>query len=149
MHSVRSAIFRAAFAVIASLALGFSGEALAGEPIGNENHLGLYDVSQLFVAAYNARDVDAVETMLSRRLKDKYSRDDIGATLANCRTAFSPKIIRTSLPVSGSKLWGFFAVYGEHNVTSMLMEVSRIGKILHFSMADDLFSGKYKCGLFK
>lgn len=120
---------------------------LPGQPVASEPETPtLFDTSQAFVWAYNTQAYEKLEAILSPSLRETYGRRKIAAEILKCRKTLFETIIRTSLPTSGGKYWGFFAVYGRNKNTSMLMEIDGNGKIIAFMMGDNLIDGEYECG---
>jgi hypothetical protein len=134
-----------ALSVAASCFIGLTGQSDASQP----ERSGLFESSQDFVKAFNTKDYKKISELLSNDLRKAYDYRRIAAEILKCRQEFFETIIRTSLPTSGGKYWGFFAVYGQKKNTSMLMEIDRNGKIIAFMMGDNLIEGKYKCGFLK
>jgi len=118
----------------------------SGERIQNDGpHL--YEVSQVLMRAYNADDVQAIQSLLSPKLEKLYDRPAIEKVLSACRTNVLPGIVRTSLPVSGTRFYGFFAVYGEAHTTSMILEIDPRNRIVFWAMADEVLNGDFRCAL--
>jgi hypothetical protein len=106
----------------------------------------LYDVSQALMRAYNANDTEAIRSLLSPKLEKLYDRPAIERVLSTCRNVL-PSMVRTSLPVSGTKFYGFFAAYGKSHTTSMILEIDPNNRIVFWAMADEVLDGDFRCAL--
>jgi len=107
----------------------------------------LYEVSQVLMRAYNADDAEAIQSLLSPKLAKLYDRSAIEKVLSVCRANVLPSIVRSSLPVAGTKFYGFFAAYGQAHTTSMILEIDPSNRIIFCAMADEVFSGDFRCAL--
>ncbi|WP_315828519.1 MULTISPECIES: hypothetical protein [unclassified Bradyrhizobium] len=109
----------------------------------------LYEASQALMRAYNADDATAIQSMLSPKLAKVYDRPEIERVLSTCRSKVLPRIVRTSFPASGTRFYGFFAVYGEAHETSMILEIDAMNRIIFWAMADEVLDGDFRCALKK
>ncbi|MCB8840157.1 hypothetical protein [Aurantimonas sp. VKM B-3413] len=106
---------------------------------------GLFEVSQRLVSAYNRGSADRIRRLMSPELKSRYSNAAVLDVIAQCKRRQMPHIVRTSLPVSGGRTYGFFAVYGDDITSSMILEVDQQDRIVFWKMEDDPFGGDFSC----
>lgn len=120
-------------------------------PVGDAAHAAtgsgsrLHEVSQDFVTAFNAADAERIHTLMTAPLRAKYSKDAILEMLAFCKTSRIARIDRTSLPVSGTRYFGFFGLYGPEVMASMLLEIDPQDRIVFVAIADDVTTGDFAC----
>lgn len=105
----------------------------------------LFRVSEQLVAAYNRGNAELIRRLMSSELRSKYSNSDVLAVIALCKSEKISDIVRTSLPVSGTRFYGFFAIYGHNSSSSMILEVDPQSHIVFWAMNDDLDGEDFRC----
>lgn len=110
----------------------------AGDAAGGVDRGTLGDVSQAIVALYNRDDAEALHAMLSPDRRRHWPLEQFARRLADCRRRLGA-IERISLPVMGTRTFGFIAAYFEATVRDMFLEIDQDGfiKVLTFKGQDD------------
>jgi hypothetical protein len=111
-----------------------SGDAAAGVERGT-----LGDVSQAVVALYNRDDAEALHAMLAPDRRRPWPIEPFARRLADCRRRLGA-IERISLPVMGTRTFGFIAAYFEATARDMFLEIDQDGfiEVLTFKGQDDV-----------
>lgn len=99
----------------------------------------LGEVSKTVVALYNSDDAAALHALLAPALRQAWSIERFALRLADCRRRLGV-IERVSLPVMGTRTYGFIAAYFETSNRDMFLEIDHDGfiKILTFRGQSDI-----------
>ncbi len=105
----------------------------------------VFNTSQLIMKAYNDGDAERIRDALSPEVADLNSLDQIRKTLRACKQLIGDHIERLSLPVSGTRHYGFIEAYLVGRQADMFVEIDDAGRILFWTLSNDLFSGNQVC----
>jgi hypothetical protein len=98
----------------------------------------LHEVSMKIVGLYNSTDAAELHAMLASNLRQTWAVEQLARRLADCRRRFGV-LERISLPVMGTRTYGFIAAYFETSGRDMFLEIDRDGliKVLTFRGQND------------
>ncbi len=110
-----------------------------GDAAGGVDRGTLGDVSQAVVTLYNRDDAAALHAMLAPDRRRHWPIEPFARRLTDCRRRLGT-IERISLPVMGTRTFGFIAAHFEATVSDMFLEIDQDGfiEVLTFKGQDDV-----------
>src|SRR5688572_24149876 len=97
----------------------------------------LYSVSSDLLKWYNDANIEGIRGVLSDNLAIKYDKSEIEAVIHECKRLHGRRIIRFSLPTSGTAHHAFFAAYMDGAVRDMILEIDDSAKIVFWTISEN------------
>jgi hypothetical protein len=99
----------------------------------------LHEISKKIVALYNGEDAAGLHALFTPALQQAWPIERFSERLADCRRQLG-RLERVSLPVMGTRTYGFLAAYFETTGRDMFLEIDQRGliKLLTFKGQNDI-----------